>query len=65
MSVIGRLDGQVDDVLISPISKSRAPERKVPRDEQTGNAPDETARESVTTENERTDERPTLPVWLL
>jgi hypothetical protein len=69
MPVIGRLDGQVDDVLISPIS--RRPRREEPppdsKNEETpepsdpsGRAPSQTPDAGESSAN--ADE---LPVWLL
>jgi hypothetical protein len=64
MPVIGRLDGQVDELLISPISKRR-------RDEELS-TPDEAAPDPLpapTTQTpapvESSAERDELPVWLL
>ena len=65
MSVIGRLDRQVDDILISPLSKTREKKEKVPSVEQPGSDPSEAARETDAAENQKTDERRELPVWLL
>ncbi|MDT7603468.1 MAG: hypothetical protein QOF61_1465 [Acidobacteriota bacterium] len=61
MPVIGRLDKQVNDVLIEPVGKNR------PREER--DAPDD-ARRPATEEAERRDEEQSrgegqLPVWLL
>jgi hypothetical protein len=63
MSVIGRLDGEVDEVLISPLQRKNKQETNEQEDE---HAP---AREPVQTESESTikkrAESDTLPVWLL
>jgi hypothetical protein len=64
MPVIGRLDRQVNDVLIEPLGKNR------PRDERDapapphGAPPGETDRESPRGEDRTRDDEP-LPVWLL
>jgi hypothetical protein len=63
MPVIGRLDGQVDDVLIKPVSRRRDKQdardgEKFPK-EQT-EPPAEEAKEDAPAR-----ERPNLPVWLL
>ena len=62
MPVIGRLDGQVDELIIKPISERL-------RDEET---PDEDAHEPAhpptthtPTNNQSSPERDELPVWLL
>jgi hypothetical protein len=62
MSVIGRLDKQVDEVLISPLERKKKQEMNE-EDE------DASSREVVQTESEATvKKRPesgALPVWLL
>ena len=72
MPVIGRLDGQVDDVIISPISKRRR-EEEGPADAgvhpgERDDPPGDDAR-PPTTQTPHTDEssaeRDELPVWLL
>jgi len=69
MPVIGRLDGQVDDVLISPISrrKREEPPPPVTRNEETpepSDTPDRTPSQTpdVDESSANADE---LPVWLL
>jgi hypothetical protein len=64
MPVIGRLDGQVDEVIIKPISERRRDEEPTP--------PEETAREPLPptetqtpTPNQSSADRDELPVWLL
>ena len=64
MAVIGRLDGQVDEVIIRPISERRRGEEPP--------APHEDSRESTPppethtpTPNQSSDKPDTLPVWLL
>ena len=61
MPVIGRLDKQVDDVLIAPISKRRRDDEREP--EQT-EEPDATPTQTPPADESsfKTDE---LPVWLL
>jgi len=63
MPIIGRLDGQVDEVIIKPISK---------RHEEDAETPDEGAPEPLPspetqtpTSNQSSADRDTLPVWLL
>ena len=62
MPVIGRLDGQVDEVIIKPISERRRGEE--PPDEETPEPtpPPET---HTPTPNQSSDKPDTLPVWLL
>jgi hypothetical protein len=62
MAVIGRLDGQVDEVIIKPISERRRGEE--PPDEETPEPtpPHET---HTPTPNQSSDKPDTLPVWLL
>ena len=69
MPVIGRLDGQVDEVIISPISRRRREEEPPPaqKNEETsgpsdapGHAPSQTP-----TEGESSANAHELPVWLL
>lgn len=71
MSVIGRLDGQVDKILIAPLAKRDAPEQ--PGDSHNAQpsenaAPIEetaqAARKGQAPANEKTRRRD-LPVWLL
>ena len=63
MSVIGRLDEQVHDVLISPVSKRRrgGDEREPPPEAVP--TPKEAPRER--SEDENRPRREELPVWLL
>ncbi|MDT7688428.1 MAG: hypothetical protein QOE46_1187 [Acidobacteriota bacterium] len=76
MPVIGRLDGQVDDVLISPISKRQRDEHSSanadgPSDETTGSqreSPAPAARLApinTPPEGESSARADELPVWLL
>ena len=79
MPVIGRLDEQVDDVLISPVAKRRPNEGEPPRgrgrthgdvpdnqDEPAERASrDETAEPAARDELESDAVRDELPVWLL
>ena len=66
MSVIGRLDRQVEDVLISPASKRRD-ERDTPRREPAPAAtlPPESERRPEPAEESAPRAREDLPVWLL
>ena len=62
MPVIGRLDEQVHDVLISPVSKRR-PGGEQPRPDREPAPPEESPRKPPEDESRgRPDE---LPVWLL
>jgi hypothetical protein len=62
MPVIGRLDGQVDEVIIKPISKRRRDEEP-PDEEKPERAPSPTTH--TPTPNQSSAERDELPVWLL
>lgn len=65
MSVIGRLDEQVDAVLISPLSKKRPPEAKE-ADGEIERAPrPDAAREDESEQSENPRGRSSLPVWML
>ena len=69
MSVIGRLDEQVDAVLIAPLNRNRPPQtaaQKQPSDEQASQSPTglQTPEDDESSQNERA-EREGLPVWLL
>ncbi|HYP53955.1 MAG TPA: hypothetical protein VEQ42_10475 [Pyrinomonadaceae bacterium] len=64
MSVIGRLDPQVEDVLIKPASERRPAARKVPEPAPPARepaAPTPPEKEAERDESERRE----LPVWLL
>jgi hypothetical protein len=64
MPVIGRLDGQVDELIISPISKRRRDEEPSTPDEAAPDPlPSPTAQTPTT--NQSSTERDELPVWLL
>ncbi|HEY0078626.1 MAG TPA: hypothetical protein VGB73_08260 [Pyrinomonadaceae bacterium] len=65
MSVIGRLDKQVEDVLISPVSKTREKPEKVPSADDRESEPIEEERQTETTQNQKRREKETLPVWIL
>ncbi|HWS56316.1 MAG TPA: hypothetical protein VN228_19415 [Pyrinomonadaceae bacterium] len=63
MPVIGRLDGQVDEVLIKPLERGRRPE---PPEAPAGDArtpPPEPAQEPP--RRETSDHPAELPVWML
>ena len=68
MPVIGRLDGQVDEVIIKPISERRRGEEApddaddAPREQSTPPAPAPTNTPHAVESSADTDE---LPVWLL
>lgn len=64
MTVIGRLDGQVDEVIIKPISKRHHDEEPSTPDELEPEPP--TPPETHTpTPNQSSGKPDTLPVWLL
>lgn len=69
MPVIGRLDGQVDEVIISPIEQRRREEEPPPspNDEATPEPYDSHERAPVQTPHagESSAEADELPVWLL
>ena len=63
MPVIGRLDGQVDEVIISPISRRRGDEPPpVLEKEET---PEPSAPSQTPSTDESSANRDELPVWLL
>lgn len=64
MSVIGRLDPQVEDVLINPASERRPAARKVPAPEPPAAEPAPPPREDEDAAPDEGDRRE-LPVWLL
>jgi len=61
MSVIGRLDEQVEAVLIAPLKKERTREEE-PRRDESGAAP---ARPAIDQKPDDSEVDPPLPVWLL
>jgi hypothetical protein len=61
MPVIGRLDRQVNDILIDPLDRKRTRDAPAPPDDA---PPDETKGEPPRDEDRRRDDEP-LPVWLL
>jgi hypothetical protein len=61
MSVIGRLDKQVEDVLITPLEKK---EPKVNHEQVENSGSDESV-ENARRKVKHIDERDALPVWLL
>lgn len=69
MPVIGRLDGQVDEVIISPISRRQREEEPppVPRNEETSKPSDSSHHAPSQTPNvdESSANADELPVWLL
>jgi len=62
MPVIGRLDGQVDELIIKPISERRRDEETPDED---AHEPTPTPKTHTPTNNQSSAERDTLPVWLL
>ncbi|HZT59231.1 MAG TPA: hypothetical protein VFA21_11455 [Pyrinomonadaceae bacterium] len=64
MPVIGRLDEQVDGVLISPVSKRRRDEQPSRKDEDSTARPDD-APTQTPTKDESSANAGELPVWLL
>lgn len=69
MPVIGRLDGQVDEVIISPISRQRREEEPPPvqKNEETSGPSDTSnhAPSQTPTADESSANAGELPVWLL
>ena len=68
MPVIGRLDGQVEEVIIKPIAERRREEGPAPPEAETAPAPPiPPGRAPVQTPqpNESSAEADELPVWLL
>lgn len=69
MPVIGRLDGQVDEVIISPISRRRGEDGPppTPQNEETTEPPDapEPAPSQTPPAVESSADADELPVWLL
>ena len=63
MSVIGRLDGQVDEVLISPLARKNRGERDGREGERT--APPEPQSEAPARDEKQAPKQGELPVWLL
>lgn len=70
MSVIGRLDGQVEEVIINPVGRRRAdvdddapPTQPAPREPADATTPE--PREQPRDERDERDEAAGLPVWLL
>ena len=63
MPIIGRLDGQVDEVIIKPISKRREEDAET-HDEDAPEPPPSTETQTPAS-NQSSAERDTLPVWLL
>ncbi|HKG15797.1 MAG TPA: hypothetical protein VKB12_20930 [Pyrinomonadaceae bacterium] len=62
MAVIGRLDGQVDEVIIKPVSERRRGGEPPAPDEDAPEPPPET---HTPTPNQSSADRDELPVWLL
>ena len=67
MPVIGRLDGQVDEVIIKPISEQRREEEPPPEAERAPEPPrpPERAPSQTLHPDESSAEADELPVWLL
>jgi hypothetical protein len=68
MSVIGRLDKQVDEVLIAPLSKNNRREEDARGPQQRAETQSDEPREIATTDSENPRTRVSkdeLPVWLL
>jgi hypothetical protein len=64
MAVIGRLDGQVDEVIIKPISERRRGEEP-PATGGDAPEPQPPPQTQTPTPNQSSADRDTLPVWLL
>ena len=67
MPVIGRLDGQVDEVIIRPISERRRDEAETPDDPQRRETPERppAAQPQTPDADESSKRADELPVWLL
>lgn len=65
MSVIGRLDKQVDEILISPLSKGRRDESGPAPREEADDAPSPAPPGETTDRDENAANGGELPVWLL
>ena len=67
MPVIGRLDGQVDEVIIKPISERRRDTEETPADPEDKETPERppSAQPHTPHANESSAEPDELPVWLL
>ena len=63
MPVIGRLDGQVDEVLIAPLEKRRRVGEEPPRAE--GESREDEEKHAPLRQPEKDAAREELPVWLL
>jgi hypothetical protein len=61
MSVIGRLDDQVEDVLIAPLEKKNSKINREPAENPFPDKRDENTRHEV----DQRERRDSLPVWLL
>jgi hypothetical protein len=64
MPVIGRLDGQVEEVIISPVSR-RPREEEPPPAPQTAGPPEPPAPSQTSLTDESSANADELPVWLL
>jgi hypothetical protein len=65
MPVIGNLDRQVDEVIISPVSKRRREEEPTIDEETPEQAPPLVPTTHTPPPRESSDKPDTLPVWLL
>jgi hypothetical protein len=66
MSVIGRMDKQVDDVLISPVARKNQQARETPEgDEKTATRDESLLERETPPSRNRTTGQNDLPVWLL
>jgi hypothetical protein len=63
MSVIGRLDGQVNEILITPLQRNNRQETNEQEDEQPSSR--ETKQIEPDSSRKIEDKRYELPVWLL
>jgi hypothetical protein len=64
MSVIGRLDDQVEAVLINPLRRERSPDEEAREEARPTPAPAAVERDAESTPETRERDR-ALPVWLL
>ena len=68
MSVIGRLDGQVDEIIIKPVGNRNRPEteERLPSSQENARQHQTGAEEDRARDTEESEERSSdLPVWLL
>ena len=65
MPVIGRLDDQVEAVLINPLEQRRTPDEAERERPAALPAPDSEERDDADAASKKREAEPALPVWLL